>query len=53
MGFAVHWMLSVEKEVWWMGESGFAFQPVRFGMPIRPSGNVEAATGNVSLEFIV
>lgn len=24
-----------------------------FGMPITPSGNVEAATGNVSLEFIM
>lgn len=24
-----------------------------FGTPIRPSGNVEAAAGNVSPEFIV
>lgn len=44
-GFAVHWMSGVEKGVW-RGAAGF-------GMPITPSGNVEAAAGNVSPELIV
>lgn len=32
--------------------SGFVRRCLRFGMPVRPSGNVEAAAGNVGQEFI-
>lgn len=36
-----------------LGSSGFAFRRVRFGVPVRSSGNVNVAAGNVSVESIV
>ena len=33
-------------------ESGFVRRCLRFGLPVRPSGNVEAAAGNMGPEFI-